>query len=144
LFDAKMSIPYCLAVLVDAGRFDEALMEAAIGRNTRVTQIANAVRVASDDAMTAAFPKAWPSSVEVTDSAGRTVRAELAFPKGEPENPLTETEIVEKFLLLSDSCVDRETALGLADTVLHIDRVANIRPWLQSINAVLRANARAA
>ena len=114
-------------------------MEAGIGRNDRVTQIANTVRVTSDEAMTAAFPKAWPSSVEVTDTAGRTVRAELAFPKGEPENPLTEAEIVEKFLLLAAHLVDRETALSIADAILHLDRVAEIRPWLQSINTALRA-----
>jgi 2-methylcitrate dehydratase PrpD len=43
------------------------------------------------------LPVFWDTIVEITDRGGKKFTTEITTPKGTPDNPMTETELVEKF-----------------------------------------------
>lgn len=93
---AKMSIPYSLAVALCTGKagIDEFNEESIT--NTRVLQIAEKVSVHSNDELTSLCPKKRVAIVTIMTGSGDFVQR-VDFPKGEPENPLTRSEIEDKF-----------------------------------------------
>jgi 2-methylcitrate dehydratase PrpD len=64
-----------------------------------------------DDALDAVYPERWPAWVEVETQAGRTMRAEVEFAKGEPENPVSRNDLIAKFVSLTEAVV-RSTAIS--------------------------------
>ena len=43
------------------------------------------------------YPKKWPALATVTTQSGQKYSAEIEYPKGDPENPLTWEELIQKF-----------------------------------------------
>ena len=43
------------------------------------------------------FPKKWPASVTLLTKDGKTYSTRIDYPKGDPENPLTWDELIDKF-----------------------------------------------
>jgi len=94
---AKMSIPYGVAVglLYEKAGLQE--YEENYIKNRRVLSLTKKVSVASDDELTAAFPKVTTAIVKVTLQSGDEYIEQVDFPKGEPENPLTKEEFTARF-----------------------------------------------
>lgn len=55
------------------------------------------VRFSKDDAIDARYPTEWGAKIMIHWQDGTTDVAETAFPKGDPENPLTKEDFIEKF-----------------------------------------------
>ena len=99
--DAKMSIPYSVAVALTTGSAGICEYSEENIIDKRITELARRVKVTADDALNSLVPEKRPAVVNITTSNQEqfTFRVDLA--KGEPENPLTTEEIKEKFLSLA-------------------------------------------
>lgn len=97
---AKMSIPYSIAVALCTGKAgmeefsDERVMDPA------VLAVAQRVHVVSDDDLSALCPQKRVAIVTITTSSGIFEKS-VVYPKGEPENPMTEDELKTKFIGLA-------------------------------------------
>ena len=95
-YSAKMSTPYATAVGLIYGRaglqeFDEKLVA-----NESILELTRKVRVVADDTLSAIFPGVQAAIVTIhTKDAHFTARVD--FPKGEPENPLTDAEFRSRY-----------------------------------------------
>ncbi len=97
---AKMSIPYSFAVAMISGKADiEEFTEERI-TDDDISALTQKVIVSSDDEFTALFPEKSIAVVEIITHDGHSFIKRVDFPKGEPENPLTDKEIEEKFISL--------------------------------------------
>ena len=119
-FDAKMSIPYCLAVLLDNNEFSERAMIAGLERVEYLGSLASRVVVSADEEMTRDFPTKWHAAVTVTDLEGKEYSASLDFPKGEPENPLTMEELIAKFVSVTADSIPPETSREIVSEVFAL------------------------
>jgi 2-methylcitrate dehydratase PrpD len=59
------------------------------------------VRVRVEPGIEARYPREWPARVRVRLANGESLGAETAYPKGDPENPLSRSEIEDKFSTLA-------------------------------------------
>lgn len=93
---AKMSIPYSLAVALYSGKggMDEFTEESI--SNSEVQAITKKVAVSDVDDLTALCPQKRVAIVKVKTKNG-TFSERIDYPKGEPENPLSQQELEEKF-----------------------------------------------
>ena len=65
-----------------------------------------------DERIDRAYPLAWGSAVSVTLGDGRTLRCARAHAKGDPEAPLSRTEMIDKArMLLAHGRVNSPDAL---------------------------------
>lgn len=93
---AKMSIPYSLAVALCTGKagMDEFTEEKI--KDASVLKMTEKVSVAAKDELSALCPQKRVAIVTVKTIKGEFIER-VDYPKGEPENPLTLTEMEEKF-----------------------------------------------
>ncbi|HEX4262491.1 MAG TPA: MmgE/PrpD family protein [Acetobacteraceae bacterium] len=78
-----------------------------------------------DPGIEALFPANMAANLAVK-ARGQTFRKQVIVPKGEPANFLTEAELREKFMGLTETVLGGARAVRLADAVLAIDRAADV------------------
>ncbi|RKT45552.1 MmgE/PrpD family protein [Thiocapsa rosea] len=99
---ARMSIPYGVAVALVYGRAGIGEFTDETISNPTVRALALKVEVVSDDAFTAWVPEKRAARVEITLKDGTVYEDLVEYPKGEPENPMTDRELEDKFFALSE------------------------------------------
>ena len=62
-----------------------------------VRELLTRVSVQVDPSFEAVYPVAWPARVRVELKDGRVLEETVEHPKGDPENPLTRSELKAKF-----------------------------------------------
>lgn len=119
---AKMSIPYNFAVTWVLGRTGmEAFTEDSLS-NPAVRSLTKKITVEADDAMSAAFPEKTIAEAKIVTKDGQVLTGCSVLPKGEPENPLSTGEAIEKFTALAlYGGKTEEEAAAIVDAVLHLE-----------------------
>lgn len=95
-YSAKMSIPYATAagLLFGKAGLQEFSEEAVKG--TEILSLTKKIAVAADETLSSAFPQIQSAIVTIrTKDGAYTERVD--FPKGEPENPLTDEEFRSRY-----------------------------------------------
>ena len=99
---AKMSIPFSVAaaIAMRSGGMDAFRGKAVL--DTTVLDLARRVAVRENGAFTALCPEKRVASVTVELKDGRLLSKRVDYPKGEPENPISDEELRAKFRSLAD------------------------------------------
>ena len=95
-YSAKMSIPYATAAGLIYGRagLQEFSEEAVRGRE--ILELTRKVKVSADEELSRAFPGIQAAEVTIRTKNGE-FSDRVDFPKGEPENPLTDEEFRSRY-----------------------------------------------
>jgi 2-methylcitrate dehydratase PrpD len=123
-YEAKFSLPYSVASYLLRGPVDVATYtDEAIGDES-VLALAGRIRYEVKDFDTAG--RAFPGGVRIQTTDGRSIERELRFQRGDPENPMSDTQVMDKFaanasLALADA--DRE---ALACAVMALEQEADL------------------
>jgi 2-methylcitrate dehydratase PrpD len=123
--EGKFSMPYSLAVcLLDrrAGLSQYADDRAA---DPALVPIMECVNVVVDESIPVNLAY-FPSVVTVSLRDGRELTARVDIPKGYPERPLTESEVVEKARDCCARVLDTSQFDDLVTTVLHLEQLADV------------------
>ncbi len=127
--DARFHLQYCLA-LVACGA-DVILPEHSIAlaeqlRRTEVVAMMKRISVVSDPALS----HYHQCSIEMTDSAGQTTVQAVSAPRGSPQEPLRDEEVVQKFHLLAEPVLGRPRAERFVAQALDLEAVDDVRAWI--------------
>lgn len=98
-YSAKMSIPYAVAVGLIYGRAGLQEFSEEMVKNENVLCLAEKVRVKADAQLSERFPSIQAAIETITTQFG-TYTERVDYPKGEPENPLTENEFQCRYSML--------------------------------------------
>jgi len=119
---AKMSIPYGVAVSLIYGKAGLAEYDSYHVEDEGILELVRKVRVLADDELTMLFPKVTTAIVTLETTSGELCTERVDFPKGEPENPLTEKEFVDRFIeLITYSGRTEEEANAIIRVVKDMD-----------------------
>lgn len=120
-YSAKMSIPYATAAGLFYGRagLQEFSEEAVKGE--AVLDLTRKIQVQADDDLSAIFPSIQAAIVTIQAKNGEYTHR-VDFPKGEPENPLTDKEFRARYnSLMEYAGVDAASHSSVFDTVYQDD-----------------------
>jgi 2-methylcitrate dehydratase PrpD len=120
-YEAQFSIPYIVATGLLKGRFTLLELEDDALNDPAVLDLAGRIEYAVDTAST--FPRHYPGEVMVETRDGRRLRHREAVNRGCADRPLSNEEIVTKFFDNASRGVSPETAEGIRDGVLDLDRL---------------------
>lgn len=95
---AKMSIPYGVAIGLLKGKAGLTEYGEEHVMNENILDMAKKVHVQADNRFSENFPKMQTAVVTVKLKSGKEVSEQVDFPKGEPENPMSNDEFVERFI----------------------------------------------
>ncbi len=96
-YSAKMSIPYATAAGLIYGRAGLREFSKEAVRGADILELTKKVRVSADEELSAAFPGIQAAVVTIRTKGGEAYTERVDFPKGEPENPLTEEEFRSRY-----------------------------------------------
>ena len=126
---ADHSAPYCVA---------RALLDGAVGLedfeeksflDPRAQALFNKVSLARG----ATFPDKVSARLEVQLRDGATLCEEVLYPPGHTENPVGESEVVDKFRALSEKVLGAEKTNEVCDIVLHMETAPNLAALLEAL-----------
>ncbi len=119
-YDRKFSLQHCVAAALLDGRVEET----TFGDNgpRAVAAMRSKVRLDVSPKFDAAYPADWGAEVRVETTDGRTLRAVRPQCKGDPENPVSEAELMDKAggLLIMAGGLDAAAAHALMETVIGL------------------------
>jgi len=119
---AKMSIPYGVAVALIEGKAGLQEFAAEKVQDERVLALAKKVAVQESAELSALVPGKRAAIVDIEDGGGAVYTARVDYPKGEPENPLDQEELLQKFLGLAGYAGKSEAeAMAIAEAITHVD-----------------------
>ncbi len=99
---ARMSIPYSVAIALTTGKAGIAEFAEPCASDGAVLALTQKVDVVPDAELSKLVPDKRVAIVEVAMNDGTFLSDKVEYPKGEPENPLSEEENLTKFLSMSD------------------------------------------
>lgn len=96
---AKMSIPFSISQLFVCGDLGPLGFTKEHLQNSQIIKLSRLVNVMADNVFTKAFPKKSKASVKIITKDNTYINS-VDYPSGEPELPLSDKEIEEKFMIL--------------------------------------------
>ena len=99
--DAITSMPFGAAVAILYGKasVDEYTQENV--DSPKIKELMNKVSCVQDPELERVFPKQWPATVEIVTKDGRRFSTRIDYPKGDPENPFSWEDLIDKYNDLS-------------------------------------------
>ena len=98
---AKMSIPFSVAVCIATGKAGMDEFTATYTENAEILALTELVKVVEDPDLTALVPNKRAARVVLRFKDGSEKQMQIDYPKGEPENPLSDADMEEKFYSLA-------------------------------------------
>lgn len=117
-YDAKFSLPYCLAYRLVHGRLDVTSFTADAISDPVV--LALAARVSYELRQFAPRPDAFGGAVRVVTRDGRTLEHELRYQRGAAENPISDADVVDKYRTNASLALDADQVSALESAVLGL------------------------
>jgi 2-methylcitrate dehydratase PrpD len=126
--EARFHARYCLAIA--AGGHDAILPEHSekhveFLNRPEIAAAFSKISIESDPALT----HYHQAELVVEQSDGSQIALRNLAPKGSPENPMSDKEVVRKFLDLSEPVVGNRTAVGLQRFVDKLDEQGDLAPF---------------
>ena len=129
---AQFSIAFAIAVVITEGNAsvfqytDERLSE------PRIRRLMERVRVVVDPALDYAYPDKRGARAEVVLKDGRRFVQFVENARGEPELPLTDDEIEEKFFIIGDTVLGANSR-PVRDLIMNLEMLTNVRELTQKL-----------
>ncbi|MFO7770216.1 MAG: MmgE/PrpD family protein [Roseovarius gahaiensis] len=131
---ARLSVPYCVAAALRDGQVTQAQFQPDRFRDNALRQLMNRVEIIADEDLTALYPEKFPARVSVHMQGGETYTAGLDYPKGDPRNPLSDAELLEKFRRNVAYAMPRQQIETLIQAIMTLPKAQD----LQNIGALVR------
>ena len=134
-YDAKFSLPYCLASIFVKGKCGVDDFEKSAIEDSRVLALADKVSYVQDDSQD--FPRYFPGVVEVRLDDGSAFIEEEKHQRGCAENPFTDEDVFEKFKDNARRSLSPGEAEDLMAMVMALESLDNVN----AIGEILRSAA---
>src|SRR5699024_5760633 len=128
-YESKFSLQFCtaLAFLKEQGGLE------IFNENTLwdedVRKLMSRVDVMADEEVDARYPSKWGAIVEVQLKSGEIIRKETDYPKGDPENAVSEHELLQKFMNLGKTWSENDRE-RLSEAIMNLEKLKTARNLL--------------
>jgi 2-methylcitrate dehydratase PrpD len=133
IWQAQYSIPFVIgSVLADGEVGPKQIAEDRLG-DQLILQNADKVTLVFDSEVDALLPAHFAARVEVETTDGRKFGVFKRYPRGEPENPLSEEELAKKFKRLVSGVVEADKAEEVAMCLERLEGMNSINELVGKI-----------
>jgi 2-methylcitrate dehydratase PrpD len=129
IVDAQFSMPFGAAVALLYRRAGLKEFHPSKIRSEEVRQMMKQVEYFVDLDLDKTFPKQWGATAEILTKDGKRYFTKIEYPKGDPENPLSWEEMIEKFHDLSSRVLTRGRRSKIVDQVRRLEEIRDFHKW---------------
>ena len=134
-FEAKFSLPYCVAVVLNTGSCRTAAFEPDLLANEDILTLAKRIFVSTDTACDEAFPKQRAATVTIRLKNGDTFSHHAPTRKGDPDAPLSDDELSEKYRELALPVIGQHHAHELEDRIWKLETLSSVAALYPALSA---------
>lgn len=131
-YESKFSLQFCTALALLKGQGNLEIFNENTLWDDDVRSLMRRVDVMADEAIDAQYPSKWGAIADVHLKSGEIIRRETDYPKGDPENAVSEHELLQKFMRLGKTWPERDRE-HLAKTILNLEQLESARHLLSSL-----------
>jgi 2-methylcitrate dehydratase PrpD len=129
IVDGQFSMPFGAAVAIlyrKAGLNEFHLSKI---RSEEVKRMMDRVECIEDPDLEKTYPKQWCATVEILTKDGKKYFKKIEYCKGDPEDPLSWDEVIEKFYDLSSRLLTKERRLKIVEQVKRLEEIRDLQKW---------------
>ena len=126
VFEAKFSLPYCAAMALREGRVRMEAFSPELLEDPDLRRLIEKVEVTVDAEIEAEFPQRRAARIVIETTDGERYEHYSPTRKGDPDNPLTDDELADKFLELTGPVLGDDGAARLLDELWRLDGVSDL------------------
>jgi 2-methylcitrate dehydratase PrpD len=132
--DAQFSLPHAISVALCGNPQDPAWFRAPLLLDPVVRRVAAKVRAeCSEQSIGADIGRSLWSVVSVQLTGGQSLQSRVDVPRGEPERPLSFSELSDKFVLLTEPRIGTRQAMHAVDVISSLDACESLQPLITLI-----------
>ncbi len=123
---AQYSIPFLVGAAVIDGKVGPDQIAEERLSDPDILSIADRVEVIHDSELDNYFPKMTVSKIEIKSISGKCYQTKITRPKGEPQNPMSDKELADKFKRLATRSISLETSERVIEAVKMLEKLSNL------------------
>jgi 2-methylcitrate dehydratase PrpD len=135
-YQAKFSIPYCVAAALAEGRVGQEEFSSHMRQSRKIQSLLAKIRLIADDGLTK-MPGLRPARVRVRLAGGRVLEAIAEVRKGDPEYPMTADEKRDKFMKLTGKVWGDRVAEKVYESIGMLPQAESVLKWVVGLRALL-------
>ncbi|MGG1658087.1 MmgE/PrpD family protein [Brevibacillus sp. NRS-1366] len=128
VYAAKFSLQFCTALALVRKRAGLSDFTEETLYDSKIRELMKRVEVVVEPEIDAHYPETWGATVEIVKTDGSILHKHAEYPKGDPENPVSESEIVAKFRYLA-AHLPPETVERFVRTVGELEHLGDVREF---------------
>jgi 2-methylcitrate dehydratase PrpD len=133
VFSAKFSIPFCIATAIKEKRVGLDSFAPSELWNEEIRQLMARTHVEVDPDMESAYPEKWSSEVEIVTRDGKKLTGAVNYPRGDPENPMSSDEMVEKYQDLAWRLAGKSVANSILEQVMSLEETQDMSSFFDGL-----------
>jgi 2-methylcitrate dehydratase PrpD len=125
--EARFSVPYVVATALLFGSVRLAAFTEERLKEPRIRALMQRIQLTVDPELDAAFPGQRAARVRIVTRDGRSAEYLQPTRKGDPDAPLTDSDLNAKFLELAQPVLGEDKAVRLLDRIWSLENMPSIR-----------------
>ena len=135
-YQAKFSIPYCVAVALIKGHVGQEEFSREVRESEEIGDLLKRIRLIPDDGL-GEVPGQRPAKITLRVSGGKTFTAAAEVRKGDPELPMTAEEKRDKFLKLTrPAWGGNGAAERVFESIQELPKAPNVLRWAEGLRTL--------
>jgi 2-methylcitrate dehydratase len=130
---ADHSTPYLVAVALLDGEISESTFTAERYRRPQVLNLLRKLTMREDLQFTQDWPKTFHCRIDVRGRSGQRWTEHHTNPKGHPRNPMSDNELEQKFLELTDETLGAKQARSTLELVWRLEEISDVGEICESV-----------
>ena len=122
---ARVSVPYCIAIAAVDRELTQRQFAPERYNDRLVQRVLAKTEVIPDSELNKLYPDKFPARVTIRLKDGTRLQETVLFPKGDPQDPLSDGEIEAKFRENASACVKPAEADALLEAIYALPKAAN-------------------
>jgi 2-methylcitrate dehydratase len=140
---ADHSLPYVIAAALVDRQVTPAQFTPEKINDPQVRAQLRKVEVVGDPEIEKVFPALQRVIVTIRTTSGQDFTKQLDYPKGDPRNPLSDSEIEEKFAALVDGVLSRAAQKKVREAVWNLEKLESVSGLMKLLKARRESEKRA-
>jgi 2-methylcitrate dehydratase PrpD len=128
---ARLSIPYCVAMAATEGHISMEQFKEDKIMDPKIREFMKKITVEPAQEFHQKYPGTLAAHVEFQTRDGRKFKEESIYPKGHPENPMSDEEIKEKFRRLALLTLNRAQTDQIIEKVYDLENTKHPRELIE-------------
>lgn len=123
---AQYSIPFLVGAAVIDGKIGPEQIAQERLSDPNILSVADKVEVLHSPEIDKDFPKMAPAEIEIETTSGKCYSTKVTTPKGDPKNPMTDREFVDKFKILATRSIRLEVVERVIEAVNRVEKFSKL------------------